>query len=70
MQTYVLFRLSGLCVLDAEPITEEDRQAAKTTYTRKRVYYNMCIKSLRHRRNDILNTSSMKEFKQISVLKR
>ncbi|KAI5065830.1 hypothetical protein GOP47_0018454 [Adiantum capillus-veneris] len=53
-QTYVLFRLSSLQLLDAEHVSEEEKQAANTIYTRKRVYYNMCIKTLKHRKSEIV----------------
>ncbi|CAM6128668.1 unnamed protein product [Calypogeia fissa] len=60
-QTYILFRLQDLQKLDTMELTDEAKQTAKATYTRKRVYYNLCIKSLQQSKrnsNTFINESN------------
>lgn len=70
MQTYVLFRLRHLQKLDTLDLTEEAKQAAKAIYTRKRVYYNMCIKSLQHSRNNAVANVVKAESKRIKTIQK
>lgn len=40
-QTYVLFTIPGLAVLDTLPLGEETKALAEATYMKKKMYYNM-----------------------------
>jgi len=46
-QTYVLYHLPQLQRLDSIPLTEEAKKGAQNTYLKKRMYYNMRIKTVR-----------------------
>ncbi len=70
VQTYILFRLRQLQSLDTVDLTDECKQAAKAMYTRKRVYYNMCIKSLQQTRNSSVTSSSKADMRQIKALQK
>ena len=70
MQTYILFRLRQLQSVDTVDITDEAKQAAKAMYTRKRVYYNMCIKSLQQTRNISTNPSLKADARRIKCLQK
>ncbi|EFJ09698.1 flagellar associated protein 234 [Selaginella moellendorffii] len=69
-QTYILFRMQQLIMLDSQDMAEELKQAAKATYTRKRVYYNMCIKSLQHNRENIASLSVKCESRRARSLQK
>ena len=45
-QTYVLFHLPKLFKLDTMHVSEESKQFAETTFMKKRMYYNMRIKTI------------------------
>jgi hypothetical protein len=68
--TYILFRLRQLQSLDTVDLTDECKQAAKAMYTRKRVYYNMCIKSLQQTRNSSVTSSSKADMRRIKALQK
>ncbi len=70
VQTYILFRLRQLQSLDTVDLTDECKQAAKAMYTRKRVYYNMCIKSLQQTRNSGVTSSSKADMRRIKALQK
>jgi hypothetical protein len=40
-QTYVLFTIPSLAVLDTLPLAEETKALAEATYMKKKMYYNM-----------------------------
>lgn len=44
-QTYVLFTIPRLAVLDTLPLAEETKALAEATYMKKKMYYNMVGKS-------------------------
>ena len=46
-QTYVLFTIPGLAVLDTLPLAPETKALAEATYMKKKMYYNMRAKTLR-----------------------
>ncbi|KAG0570673.1 hypothetical protein KC19_6G179500 [Ceratodon purpureus] len=69
-QTYILFRLRQLQSVDTVDITEEKKQAARAMYTRKRVYYNMCIKSLQQNRNNSTNPCLKADLQRIKCLQK
>ena len=45
-QTYVLFHLPKLVRLDTMIVSEESKNFAETTFMKKRMYYNMRIKTI------------------------
>lgn len=46
-QTYALYALGQIQSLDAMDVPGDTRQLAEATFLKKRMYYNMRIKSLR-----------------------
>lgn len=46
-QTYVTYHLTGLQSLDMENISENAKRLAKAIYLKKKMYYNMRIKTLK-----------------------
>jgi Leucine-rich repeat (LRR) protein len=53
-QTYVLFNIQQLTSLDTLVLAEETKQLAEATYMKKRMYYNMRIKTLRRNTTNAL----------------
>ena len=53
-QTYVFFHLQQLTHMDTIPIPEEGKQLAEATYMKKKMYYNMRIKTLKRNTTNIL----------------
>lgn len=53
-QTYVLFHLPKLVRLDTMGITEESKNFAETTFMKKRMYYNMRIKTIQRNTSNII----------------
>ena len=53
-QTYVFFHLQQLSHMDTLPIPEEGKQLAEATYMKKKMYYNMRIKTLKRNTTNIL----------------
>lgn len=56
--------------MDTVDITEEKKQAARAMYTRKRVYYNMCIKALQENRNKSTNPCLKADMQRIKCLQK
>jgi hypothetical protein len=48
-QTYMLYHLQQLNILDTNMISDESRHLAEATYMKKKMYYNMRIKTLKRR---------------------
>ncbi|XP_024365341.1 uncharacterized protein [Physcomitrium patens] len=69
-QTYILFRLRQLLSVDTVDLTEEAKQAARAMYTRKRVYYNMCIKTLQENRNNSTNPCFKAEIQRMKSMQK
>jgi hypothetical protein len=46
-QTYVMYQLNQLTSLDTTTISDESKQLAEATYMKKKMYYNMRIKTLK-----------------------
>ena len=53
-QTYVLFHMSQLSKFDANVISDELRQLAEATYMKKKMYYNMRIKTLKRNTSNVI----------------
>lgn len=53
-QTYILFHLQQLTHLDTLLITDDAKQLAEATYMKKKMYYNMRIKTLKRNTTNIL----------------
>ena len=52
-QTYVFFHLQQLTYMDTMPIPDEGKQLAEATYMKKKMYYNMRIKTLKRNTTNI-----------------
>ena len=53
-QTYVLFHLPRLVRLDTMLVSEESKTFADTTFMKKRMYYNMRIKTIQRNTSNIM----------------
>lgn len=53
-QTYVMFQLSQLQVLDSACVLDESKQLAEATFMKKRMYYNMRIKTLKRNTTNVI----------------
>ena len=53
-QTYLLFHMTHLKVFDTQVITDELRQLAEATYMKKKMYYNMRIKTLKRNTSNVI----------------
>ena len=53
-QTYVFFHLQQLTYMDTMPIPDEGKQLAEATYMKKKMYYNMRIKTLKRNTTNII----------------
>ena len=53
-QTYVLFHLPKLIRLDTMIVSEESKTFAETTFMKKRMYYNMRIKTIQRNTSNIM----------------
>ena len=54
LQTYVLFNIQQLTSLDTLVLADETKQLAEATYMKKKMYYNMRIKTLRRNTTNAL----------------
>ena len=73
----MLFNIQQLTALDTLALAEETKQLAEATYMKKRMYYNMRIKTLRRNTTNALriaqegsNTKVDKANLQLSTLVR
>lgn len=53
-QTFVLFHLPKIIRLDTMQITDESKLFAETTFMKKRMYYNMRIKTIQRNTSNIM----------------
>ena len=53
-QTYVLYHLGQLTNLDSMYISRESKQLAEATYMKKKMYYNMRIKTLKRNASNVI----------------
>ena len=65
-QTYVLFILQQIDSLDSIYISEEAKHLAEATYMKKKMYYNMRIKTLRRNTSNIVRIANEGKQKTIS----
>jgi antitoxin (DNA-binding transcriptional repressor) of toxin-antitoxin stability system len=57
-QTYVLFNLQQLTSLDTLVLSDETKQLAEATYMKKKMYYNMRIKTLRRNTSNAIRKAN------------
>lgn len=53
-QTYVMFQLSQVSCLDAAYVLDDSKQLAEATFMKKRMYYNMRIKTLKRNTTNVI----------------
>ena len=53
-QTYLLFHMTHLRMFDTQLITDDLRQLAEATYMKKKMYYNMRIKTLKRNTSNVI----------------
>ena len=53
-QTYMLYHLQQLSMLDSYAIADEARHLAEATYMKKKMYYNMRIKTLKRNTSNVI----------------
>ena len=57
-QTYVLYQLAGLTCLDTLRVSEEAKALAEATYIKKKMYYNMRIKTLKRNTTNVVRRAA------------
>lgn len=57
-QTYILVTLPNLSSLDTLLLAEETKQLAEATYIKKKMYYNMRIKTMRRNTKNMIRAAS------------
>ena len=62
-QTYALYHLSQITCLDAELITDEAKSLAQSIYMKKKMYYNMRMKTLKRNATNVMQEAE-EIFKQ------
>ena len=67
-QTYVLYHLNQLSSLDTMLISNESKQLAEATYMKKKMYYNMRIKTLKRNTNNVIRKAQEAMQAKISVI--
>ena len=64
-QTYALFHLQNLANLDGCPLSDEAKNMAEATYMKKKMYYNMRIKTMKRNCTNVLKKAQ--EAKQAAI---
>ena len=67
-QTYVLYHLSQLSSLDTMLISNESKQLAEATYMKKKMYYNMRIKTLKRNTNNVIRKAQEAMQSKITLI--
>ena len=67
-QTYVLYHLNQLSSLDTMLISNESKQLAEATYMKKKMYYNMRIKTLKRNTNNVIRKAQEAMHAKISLI--
>ena len=67
-QTYVLYHLNQLSSLDTMLISNESKQLAEATYMKKKMYYNMRIKTLKRNTNNVIRKAQEAMNAKISLI--
>jgi Leucine-rich repeat (LRR) protein len=64
-QTYALFHLQNLANLDGCPLSDDAKNMAEATYMKKKMYYNMRIKTMKRNCTNVLKKAQ--EAKQAAI---
>jgi hypothetical protein len=64
-QTYALFHLQNIELLDGCPLSDEAKSMAEATYMKKKMYYNMRIKTMKRNCTNVLKKAQ--EAKQAAI---
>ena len=64
-QTYALFHLQNLATLDGCPLSDDAKNMAEATYMKKKMYYNMRIKTMKRNCTNVLKKAQ--EAKQAAI---
>eukprot|EP01063_Lacrimia_lanifica_P008591 TRINITY_DN15672_c0_g1_i1.p1 TRINITY_DN15672_c0_g1~~TRINITY_DN15672_c0_g1_i1.p1 ORF type:complete len:1553 (+),score=713.90 TRINITY_DN15672_c0_g1_i1:108-4766(+) len=64
-QTYTLYHLNRVKVLDYNTVSDANRQFAEATFVKKKMYYNMRIKTLRRNTSNLIKKAS--QFRQTKL---
>ena len=64
-QTYALFHLQNLSFLDGCPLSDEAKNMAEATYMKKKMYYNMRIKTMKRNCTNVLKKAQ--EARQAAI---
>eukprot|EP01012_Entosiphon_sulcatum_P022397 TRINITY_DN2733_c0_g1_i1.p1 TRINITY_DN2733_c0_g1~~TRINITY_DN2733_c0_g1_i1.p1 ORF type:complete len:1527 (-),score=315.85 TRINITY_DN2733_c0_g1_i1:41-4621(-) len=67
-QTFTLYHLNRITKLDCLIITEEQRHVADATFVKKKMYYNMRIKTLKRNTNNALKRSLFAKQNKVNEL--
>lgn len=57
-QTYLLYHLSNLEALDSVVLSEDSKLLAEATFMKKKMYYNMRIKTLKRNTNNVIRKAA------------
>uniref|UniRef100_A0A7S1HYF6 U2A'/phosphoprotein 32 family A C-terminal domain-containing protein n=1 Tax=Eutreptiella gymnastica TaxID=73025 RepID=A0A7S1HYF6_9EUGL len=68
-QTYTLYHLNRLTMLDKMKITDEQRHLAEATFVKKKMYYNMRIKTLKRNTNNLLKKAAQFKGSKVGEIK-
>ena len=67
-QTYALYHLTNITRLDGMHVTQDARHTAEATFVKKRMYYNMRIKTLKRNTTNILKKAQGYKQSRISEI--
>eukprot|EP01065_Artemidia_motanka_P036882 TRINITY_DN4493_c0_g1_i1.p1 TRINITY_DN4493_c0_g1~~TRINITY_DN4493_c0_g1_i1.p1 ORF type:complete len:1596 (+),score=457.90 TRINITY_DN4493_c0_g1_i1:54-4841(+) len=67
-QTYTLYHLSKIKVLDYNTISDESRHLAEATFVKKKMYYNMRIKTLRRNTSNLIKKAAQFKLTKFSEI--
>eukprot|EP00906_Rhabdomonas_costata_P029729 RCo041993 len=68
--TFTIYHLARVTKLDSLVISEESRQMAETTFIKKKMYYNMRIKTLKRNANNLVQHASQFHRGRVSEIGR
>jgi Leucine-rich repeat (LRR) protein len=67
--TYALYSLPQLELLDAVPLNEDSKTAAEATFMKKRMYYNMRIKTLKRNTSNVIRRAGVALRSRVRALR-
>ena len=67
-QTYILYHLNQINMLDTLRISNESKQLAEATYMKKKMYYNMRIKTLKRNTTNVVRRSKEAKYSLIQKI--